>query len=202
MSKREKQGKKRGVVVPFATLPTIQLLPDHEAKELFVAMLTYGQGDPPQITSPTVAGIWPTFARLISDDDETYASKVYAKEYSGYCSGQDRANKPKLTFEQWQELNPLDYRTLDERIAAQTAPPEPPHVAQEEAEPEEAQDTADTLTAALGRWMNYKGYPQEQAPLILPRLQALERTHGAAAVADAIDQAITLGRENFDIEGG
>ena len=186
--------------MPFAALPTLLLLPAAEAKELVIAMLLYGQGEPPEITSPTVAGIWPTFKRQISEDDETYVSKCYNAEYSGYCSAQTAAQKPKMSKEEWQRLNPLNYQTLDERIAAQTAPPEPPRVAQNEAEPEESQDTADILSAALARWIDYRGYTPEQATLERPRFEALRREHGAAVVAKAVDRAISTNSKTITIE--
>jgi hypothetical protein len=192
MSKYERK-EKTGIVLPFDALPTLLLLPDREAKELVIAMLHYGQGEPPEITSPTVASIWPTYKRRIAADDFQYWKTSRTNTFNRLSKDE----KAGLTREQWERLHPEEYVSLDERIAGE--PPEPP---QDEAEPGKDQDTADTLTAALGRWMDYRGISPEQAPLILPRLQALERTHGAAAVADAIDQAITQGRENFDIEGG
>lgn len=192
MSRYERK-EKTGIVLPFDALPALLLLPAEESKELVVAMLQYGQGESPQITSPTVASIWPTYKRRIAADDFQYWKTSRTNTFNRLSKDE----KAGLTREQWERLHPEEYVSLDERIAGE--PPEPP---QDEAEPGKDQDTADTLTAALGRWMDYRGYTPEQAPLILPRLQALERTHGAAAVADAIDQAITQGRENFDIEGG
>lgn len=193
MSRYERK-EKTGIVIPFDALPTLLLLPDHEAKELIVAMMRYGQGDPPQITSPTVASIWPTYQRRIAADDYQYWRTSRTNAFNRLSKDE----KAGLTREQWERLHPEEYLSLDERIAGE--PPEPPHVAQDEAEPEEAQDTADTLTAALGRWMNYKGYPQEQAALILPRMQAQIREYGAAAVAAAVDRAIAASAETYQPE--
>ena len=190
MSRYERK-EKTGIVLPFDALPALLLLPAEEAKELVIAMLQYGQGEPPQITSPTVASIWPTYQRRIAADDYQYWKTSRTNAFNRLSKDE----KAGLTREQWERLHPEEYVSLDERIAGE--PPEPP---QDEAEPEEAQDTADTLSAALGRWMDYKGYEPEQAALILPRMQAQSREFGAAAVAAAVDQAIAARADTYQPE--
>lgn len=190
MSRYERK-EKTGIVLPFDALPALLLLPAEEAKELVVAMLQYGQGEPPQITSPTVASIWPTYKRRIAADDYTYWKTSRTNAFNRLSKDE----KAGLTREQWERLHPEEYVSLDERIAGE--PPEPP---QDEAEPEEAQDTADILSAALARWMDYKGYEPEQAPLLLPGMRAQCREYGAAAVAKAIDRAIAARADTYQPE--
>lgn len=190
MSRYERK-EKTGIVLPFDALPTLLLLPDREAKELVIAMLHYGQGEPPQITSPTVASIWPTYKRRIAADDFQYWKTSRTNTFNRLSKDE----KAGLTREQWERLHPEEYVSLDERIAGE--PPEPP---QDEAEPGKDQDTADTLTAALGRWMDYRGYTPEQAILERPRFEALGREHGAAAVADAVNRAISTNAKTITIE--
>lgn len=190
MSRYERK-EKTGIVLPFDALPTLLLLPDREAKELVIAMLHYGQGEPPQITSPTVASIWPTYKRRIAADDFQYWKTSRTNTFNRLSKDE----KAGLTREQWERLHPEEYVSLDERIAGE--PPEPP---QDEAEPGKDQDTADTLTAALGRWMDYRGYTPEQAILERPRFEALGREHGAAAVAKYVDRAISTNSQTITIE--
>ncbi|MBR5110581.1 MAG: hypothetical protein IK099_10325 [Clostridia bacterium] len=190
MSRYERK-EKTGIVLPFDALPALLLLPAEEAKELVVAMLQYGQGEPPQITSPTVASIWPTYQRRIAADDYQYWKTSRTNAFNRLSKDE----KAGLTREQWERLHPEEYVSLDERIAGE--PPEPP---QDEAEPEEAQDTADTLSAALARWIAYKEYTPEQATLERPRFEALRREHGAAAVAVAVDRAISTNAKTITIE--
>ncbi len=190
MSRYERK-EKTGIVLPFDALPALLLLPAEEAKELVIAMLQYGQGEPPQITSPTVASIWPTYQRRIAADDFQYWKTSRTNAFNRLSKDE----KAGLTREQWERLHPEEYVSLDERIAGE--PPEPPQAAPE---PEEDQETADTLSAALARWMDYKGYEPEQAALILPRMQAQGREYGAAAVAAAVDRAIAARADTYQPE--
>lgn len=183
MSRYERK-EKTGIVLPFDALPALLLLPAEEAKELVIAMLQYGQGEPPQITSPTVASIWPTYQRRIAADDYQYWKTSRTNAFNRLSKDE----KAGLTREQWERLHPEEYVSLDERIAGE--PPEPP---QDEAEPEEAQDT-------FARWIAYKEYTPEQAALILPKMQAQSREFGAAAVAAAVDQAIAARADTYQPE--
>lgn len=186
---------KPGVMIYLDILPTLELLSNEEAGELFKAAVHYAAGELPEITLEKVRKIWPRVKVRIEADNRAYFEKTRNSQYAVF-----HRDNPGITRKQWEATySPERYFTLDEIISGEEAqePPEPPQAAPE---PEGDQDTADTLSAALARWMKYKGYLQEQAALILPKMQAQSREFGAAAVAAAVDQAIAARADTYQPE--
>lgn len=187
---------KPGVMIYLDILPTLELLSNEEAGELFKAAVHYAAGELPEITLEKVRKIWPRVKIRIEADNRAYFEKKRNSQFAVF-----HRDNPSITRKQWEATySPERYLTLDEIITAGEEAPEPPEPPQAAPEPEEAQDTADTLAAALGRWMDYRGYTPEQAPLILPKMQAQGREYGAAAVAEAVDRAIAARADTYQPE--
>ena len=193
--RKPRRKEKDKVMLPLTMRAALAVLEPEEVTEIILAVFDYAAGEPPEITLPRAKRVWPTFRREIEQDDIAY----YQRSLDGQWA-QFSPKNPTISRAEWENKYADEYISLAERVAAKTAPPEPPHVAQNEAEPEESQDTADILSAALARWMDYKGHEPEQAPLILSRMQAQSREYGAAAVAYAVDQAIAARADTYQPE--
>lgn len=193
--RKPRRKEKDKVMLPLTMRAALAVLEPEEVTEIILAVFDYAAGEPPEITLPRAKRVWPTFRREIEQDDIAY----YQRSLDGQWA-QFSPKNPTISRAEWENKYADEYISLAERVAAKTAPPEPPHVAQDEAEPEEDQDTADILSAALARWMDYKGYEPEQAPLILSRMQAQSREFRAAAVAVAVDRAIAARADTYQPE--
>ena len=193
--RKPRRKEKDKVMLPLTMRAALAVLEPEEVTEIILAVFDYAAGEPPEITLPRAKRVWPTFRREIEQDDIAY----YQRSLDGQWA-QFSPKNPTISRAEWEIKYADEYISLAERVAAKTAPPEPPHVAQDEAEPEEDQDTADILSAALARWIAYKEYTPEQATLERPRFEALGREHGAAAVAKYVDRAISTNSQTITIE--
>lgn len=183
---------KPGVMIYLDILPTLELLSNEEAGELFKAAVHYAAGELPEITLEKVRKIWPRVKIRIEADNRAYFEKTRNSQFAVF-----HRDNPGITRKQWEATySPARYLTLDEIIAGEEAqePPEPPQAAPE------PENTTTTLNAALARWISYRGYAPEQVALERPRFEALRREHGAAAVAVAVDRAISTNAKTITIE--
>lgn len=170
---------KPAVLLYLDTLPLLELLTDEEAGQLFKATLHYAAGEKPEITSPSVIKIWPFVKRRIEEDNKTYHDKVQSTRFAVY-----RRDHPTVSREQWEREFCEPYRSLDQIIAGEAAPEQPPPAGAEE-------------NPLLLRWIEYRGFTPEQAELMKPYFLRWEREHGRSALAAAVNKAILDGRETI-----
>ena len=186
--------QKPGVMLYFDLRPLLELLEPAEAGELIIAALDFAAGQPPQITSPRVAKTWPYVKPRIEADDRAYFEKSRQAECAVYA----RDNRGS-TRAQWEALYPQDYQSLDERISAAAAPATPP---EPEPPPEITGTTppADDLAAAFQAWTAYRRLDGEQTEIMRRYFTRWVSDHGAAAVAAAVDAAISAGATTITFE--
>ena len=71
------QIKRAGIVMYFDMRPVVEKLSDHEAKELLLAILDYGEnGVMPEFRSATLECCWPLLASRMDADRERYRQRV------------------------------------------------------------------------------------------------------------------------------
>lgn len=71
------QIKRSGILMYFDMKPVLERLSDHEARELLLAILDYGEnGVEPEFRSATLACFWPLLASRMDADMERYQQRV------------------------------------------------------------------------------------------------------------------------------
>lgn len=175
---------KPGIMLYFDMLPMLELLTNEEAGELLIAAINFGAGELPEITMPRVKKTWPHLKKRIEADNRAYYEKTRQAEYAVFA----RDHKG-ISRKEWEaRYSPERYKTLEEVIAsAGEEAPEPPPLP-EKGPPEDN---------PFIRWINYRGFTDEQAALTRPYFDRWERERGADAVAAAVNAAIAEGRDEI-----
>lgn len=175
---------KPGVMIYLDILPTLELLSNEEAGELFKAAVHYAAGELPEITLEKVRKIWPRVKVRIEADNRAYFEKTRNSQFAVF-----HRDNPGITRQQWEaRYSPERYKTLEEVIASAGEEAQEPPPLPEKGPPEDN---------PFIRWINYRGFTDEQAALTRPYFDRWERERGADAVADAVADAIAEGRDEI-----
>lgn len=189
MKPRRKEKSK--IMLPLTMRATLTVLPPEDVKELLLAAFDYAAGIPPEIISPTVRAIWPSVSRELEQDDLAYYQRSLDGQWAKY-----KEKNPTITRQQWETTVAEDWISLEERIAAKTAPTVAPSPAPA---PEITirGTAADELAAALQDWTIYRRLDEQQMEIMRAYFARWEREHGAAAVVAAVDAAIASRAETI-----